>query len=731
MDLNSWRKNAEYDEEDMVSCNHCWDEIGNEKEVYGDETVDYEMANGELVCIPCYKIWMKEYKNDLDPHYSPFYAETFEARTHRKSYDWENRKFVKRPDGKHNSGQLRGYDHSPKGTSDSKLDWDSANMANTRIKANLQGKEDLRNSKKNAETFEAEGNEKLLEQIKNDMKSFLNKLSKKEYVRHPRITIKTGYTDRDGVELSATGIGSWEVADDEAYRDDKEIWDKESYEFYVNLFEEWAKGYNWYEQVNLEIDTGYKNSAYFWITLKPLTQPKRKSMDWSSYAGWGAESFDVEFNEWADQELMSHGKDISFKDWAQDEGMKHGNTEITEWAQHEDESHDARYGAESETLTPYDFNTTASRRFGEQDGKVWTHADNWKVKPNGEDNLWLYDKITKWCNYWEGKGYDFVVKSVNGKIVGVIPSNQMLKSLKYGLRPYRVGNDFVKERSYVKITIEDDDLNIHSERGYDGAPSNDITFRFVTTTRGLSVYGAETFEDCEVCYATVDKGTLNDVQAGRICNECHKMNQYDAETFEAKGYAPDKPFYATTHENGYTTVMHPIKCGHYKMVMNGTGVWMPPTFYDTIEEMFTTEFDNIMDSQYEGMVEWAMSDPSGKETIRKYKDIKTIGDARKFAKKHFDFKIDFAPCFRKERNYDSKALNALPITVHPFWIDDGGWADEYSDALREFQAERKKRSSLLSEPFEGTSLDSGDWKGIIVGFGIGLLGLFGYSKLRK
>ena len=199
---------------------------------------------------------------------------------------------------------------------------------------------------KMTEIFEAEGNEKLLEQIKNDMKSFLNKLSKKEYVRHPRITIKTGYTDRDGVELRGTGIGSWEVADDEAYRDDKEIWDKESYEFYVNLFEEWAKGYNWYEQVNLEIDTGYKNSAYFWITLKPLTQPKRKSMDWISYAGWGAESFDVEFNEWADQEMNSHGKNISFKDWADDEGLKHGNTEITDWAEHEDESHDARYGAE-------------------------------------------------------------------------------------------------------------------------------------------------------------------------------------------------------------------------------------------------------------------------------------------------------------------------------------------------------------------------------------------------
>ena len=60
-----------------------------------------------------------------------------------------------------------------------------------------------------------------------------------------------------------------------------------------------------------------------------------------------AEEYNVEFNEWADQEMNSHGKNISFKDWSKDEGLKHGNTEITEWAQHEDESHDARYGAEN------------------------------------------------------------------------------------------------------------------------------------------------------------------------------------------------------------------------------------------------------------------------------------------------------------------------------------------------------------------------------------------------
>ena len=60
-----------------------------------------------------------------------------------------------------------------------------------------------------------------------------------------------------------------------------------------------------------------------------------------------AETFDVEFNEWADQEMLTHGQDISFRDWAKDEGKKHGNVPITDWAEHEEESHDERYGAES------------------------------------------------------------------------------------------------------------------------------------------------------------------------------------------------------------------------------------------------------------------------------------------------------------------------------------------------------------------------------------------------
>jgi len=59
---------------------------------------------------------------------------------------------------------------------------------------------------------------------------------------------------------------------------------------------------------------------------------------------------------------------------------------------------------------------------------------------------------------------------------------------------------------------------------------------------------AETFENCEVCYATVDKGTLNDVQAGRICDECHQMNKYAGGT----GRQNNPPFSAETFENNHT-----------------------------------------------------------------------------------------------------------------------------------------------------------------------------------
>lgn len=59
------------------------------------------------------------------------------------------------------------------------------------------------------------------------------------------------------------------------------------------------------------------------------------------------EGFDVEFDDWAKQEMKTHGESVSFKDWAEEEGESHGDVPLMDWAEHEEESHDARYGAES------------------------------------------------------------------------------------------------------------------------------------------------------------------------------------------------------------------------------------------------------------------------------------------------------------------------------------------------------------------------------------------------
>jgi len=59
------------------------------------------------------------------------------------------------------------------------------------------------------------------------------------------------------------------------------------------------------------------------------------------------ESYDVEFEEWGKQEMLTHGKDVSFKEWLKEESKSHGDVPLMDWAEHEEESHDERYEAES------------------------------------------------------------------------------------------------------------------------------------------------------------------------------------------------------------------------------------------------------------------------------------------------------------------------------------------------------------------------------------------------
>ena len=61
-----------------------------------------------------------------------------------------------------------------------------------------------------------------------------------------------------------------------------------------------------------------------------------------------AEELDAEsLQSWGEQEMKSHGSSVSFKEWLNEEVEKHGDVDFMDWAEHEDESHEERYGAES------------------------------------------------------------------------------------------------------------------------------------------------------------------------------------------------------------------------------------------------------------------------------------------------------------------------------------------------------------------------------------------------
>lgn len=82
---------------------------------------------------------------------------------------------------------------------------------------------------------------------------------------------------KDGVGKSFRDLGNW-VHDeennydneDDGWRedDDQKIWASGEYLRYKNLFNNWAKGYKWYDKVRLEIETSEKSYCEFKIYLK-------------------------------------------------------------------------------------------------------------------------------------------------------------------------------------------------------------------------------------------------------------------------------------------------------------------------------------------------------------------------------------------------------------------------------------------------------------------------------
>ena len=121
---------------------------------------------------------------------------------------------------------------------------------------------------------------------------------------------------------------------------------------------QWALGYGesptlYYNEAESQVVSGEKRGKVVsMIGSDPRLRKLSKDKDITPEAAMlrreiSAEQFAVEFDDWAEQEMKTHGYNISFREWAEEEGQSHGDEELLDWAQQEEESHDARYDAES------------------------------------------------------------------------------------------------------------------------------------------------------------------------------------------------------------------------------------------------------------------------------------------------------------------------------------------------------------------------------------------------
>ena len=699
--------NTEYDEEDMVYCKHCSDIVGNEKEVYGDETVDYEMANGELVCVPCYKIWMKEYENDLDPHYSPFYAELRWAST-RKTKPIKTRRIKTmielNPDlpitsHHHPDNPMVGHieQKCSSDVCDETVLTHDRRIGKRCLKCYYQNWEDLYDMgatdtpppvdmsipydvryKRNTPAEIAEQEKRSIARQKQ-----INANRSKRYEERYQEGLKNPLGSKNPKNI--LGI-SWED-----FENDRE-WDKQ----YAQILKDkkkmsekgWRKKYglksesynadekringmtldDWLD----EIDRIKATKEPFYYSNNILGTPKYGNMiDMFWEQGWTPqgildawESYENQEGHWekiraetfnADEGLWNDASKEQRLKWLKDAipsiGDKYADytwRELTPRLQNEmaDESYDA------ETFAAY-VSKADTQRVRQLLKQEFPNLKFSVVKDGGRMSVSIMagdidfsdinDDVPRTKRYWERWGnpkpvfdgkLDINQYHLDGYNPKYTPLFEKIVSIMKG-EDWFDDSDSQTDYFHTAYYI---DLNIGKwNKPYEYKPN---LKRGTRPTLESLVY---------------KQGYGDDALTGL-------KGAYDEETFEAKGYEPNKPYYATMHTQRPTTVMHPIKCGHYKMVMGGTGVWDYPTFYDSIEEMVEEELFDLADL--------ILADTEDKELIEQYKNLKTVGEARKWLSKTTGTKLNFAPCFKKEYDYDSKALNALPITPIPFdWFD--------------------------------------------------------------
>jgi len=400
---------------------------------------------------------------------------------------------------------------------------------------------------------------------------------------------------------------------------------------------------------------------------------------------------DLTFKEWADQEMKTHGGRESFDDWLDDELESHGdNVSLQDWGHHELDSHYERYGAESF-----------------EDFKRKMVGDNFIAGDVGYMEA-LEDFYAEYLEEFEEITDEFCPKpetfeefqervlkndyemSLEAENWGGDPKGQLATALrnarikaKQPKKPLKIEKLDAETDDYVWVLKE---TNRHGTEATLHKTKQGIT-RFLDEYDGnvedltegdwgwSGYFGNDSFHISCTKQKVMDAETSGQWEIGEQLEEA-QMNA------EGSG--------RIDHEGG-------------RMV--------------AIDEVIVVDYTWRTDPDDANVDEWRVHD----EVEEKVESEMHIGDSS----------------YGTFYTYDND--NNESVEVSYSWdksIEDGGeeiiksWA-ETDESLHAEGKKRKKRSGVLSDPFDELSLDSGDWKGIVIGFGVGLLGLFGYSKLRK
>jgi len=492
-------------------------------------------------------------------------------------------------------------------------------------------------------------------------------------------------------------------------------------------------------------------TAFYEGTDKPLRGNYEDYDTHGEYAFMQAETFDVEFNDWANQEMMTHGKDISFKDWAEDEGMKHGNVPITEWAQHEEESHDARYGAESETVTSLPKDYIPTQKELDELNEAWENGDlhfcDESITHDEENGIYLCDECGR-----EGDDMVFIDTYYDNFNMKKKPS----MSLEYDTEEETEGARCMRRLDEMIDSMQeyaDEYLARHPVDGY--LPSDDH-HDYTEVADGM----VKDTTDAQQMAAEI---VLRAMDLRDMADDLGSNMEYDAEEEEEEEMWEDEDYYNIEGEDYWDRIegMYEDFCEDWEDNPDNDGQDCP-SMDEWVDTYGNFDAESFEDFKRKMVGDGAVAGDVGyMEALEEFyedylEDFERITDEfcpepetfeefqERVLKNDYEMSLEaedwggdpkgkLATALRKAREKAKKPQK--PLKIEKLDAETSGqW--EIGEQLEEAQmnAEGKKRKKLsgqLSDPFDELSLDSGDWKGIVAGFGVGLLALFGYSKLRK